>query len=115
MKSAGISALLYGVLILVGGIVGYATTGSMASAIAGSVFGLGLIASATALLRSKPIGLYLALSLTGVLTIFFGYRFIQTSAWMPGGVMMLVSLAALVPLLLALRHRAVWKKRRLSV
>jgi uncharacterized membrane protein (UPF0136 family) len=105
MKSAGISALLYGVLILVGGIVGYTTTGSLASAIAGSVFGLGLIASATALLRSKPIGLYLALGLTGVLTIFFSYRFLQTGAWIPGGIMALVSLAALVLLFPALRRR----------
>jgi len=105
MKSAGITALLYGVLILVGGIVGYTTTGSMASAIAGSVFGLGLIVSAAALLKSKLVGLYLALSLTGVLTIFFSYRFLQTGAWIPGGIMALVSLAALVLLFPALRRQ----------
>jgi uncharacterized membrane protein (UPF0136 family) len=105
MKSTGLVTLLYGVLILVGGVVGYATAGSMVSAVAGGVFGLGLVTSALVLLKGKPLGLYMALSLTAVLTIFFGYRFIQTSAWMPGGAMMLVSLAALFLLLPALRHK----------
>jgi len=106
MKSAGIAALVYGVLVLIGGIVGYTTAGSVVSAMAGSIFGLGLIASAVALLKSKPVGFYTALGLAGVLTIFFGYRFIQTGAWMPGGIMALVSLAALILLFPALRHKA---------
>ena len=45
MRLPGIVILVYGLFVLGGGIFGYATAGSMASVIAGSTFGLGLLAS----------------------------------------------------------------------
>ena len=45
MKAPGIVILVYGLLVLGGGIIGYTASGSMASVIAGGVFGLGLLTS----------------------------------------------------------------------
>ena len=106
MKTTGIVVLIYGALVLVGGMIGYTATGSVASAVAGTVFGLGLLASAVAILKGKPTGLYAAIGLSGLLALFFGYRFAQRGVFMPGGMMALLSLAALIMLLLALRRRA---------
>jgi uncharacterized membrane protein (UPF0136 family) len=105
MKRAGFVILLYGFLVFAGGVVGYTTAGSIVSVVAGSVVGIGLIASAVALLRNQWVGLYIALGLTGVLTVLFGYRFLQTRVWMPSGAMALVSLAALIFVFPALRQK----------
>lgn len=102
---AGTVAVVYGILVAAGGIIGYARAGSRASLVMGGLFGLLLAITGAAALRGWAAGIPVAAALTGVLTVFFGYRFMQTGAFMPGGVMGLLSLAALLVLLLALRGR----------
>ena len=95
MKAPGIVTLLFGLLVLGGGIIGYTTAGSMASLIAGSAFGLGLLASGLGVLRGRRLGLLAAPLLTLLLTTFFGYRFVQSGEFMPSGLMGVLGLVAL--------------------
>ena len=103
MRAPGIVILLYGLLVLVGGIVGYTTTGSMTSVIAGGAFGLLLSASGLAVLRGKHTGLLMAPLLTVLLTAFFGYRFAQSGEFIPSGLMTVLGLVAVI-LYFALRR-----------
>ena len=96
MRAPGIVILLYGLLVLGGGIIGYTASGSMASLIAGSAFGLGLLASGLGVLRGKEMGLLMAPLLTVLLTVFFGYRFAQGGELIPSGVMGVLGLVALI-------------------
>ena len=95
MRAPGIVILVYGFVVLVGGIVAYTTTESVASLIAGGVFGLGLLASGVGVLRSKDMGFLMAPILTVLLTAFFGYRFAQSGELMPSGLMVALGLVAL--------------------
>lgn len=103
MRAPGIVILLYGLVVLGGGVIGYTTTGSMASLIAGSAFGLGLLASGVGVLKGKNMGFIIAPILTVLLTMFFGYRFAQSGEFMPSGLMGVLGLVALV-LYFALRR-----------
>ena len=95
MKAPGIVILVYGLLVLGGGIIGYTASGSMASVIAGGVFGLGLLTSGLGVLRGKDMGFLMAPILTVLLTVFFGYRFAQSGEFVPSGLMVALGLVAL--------------------
>lgn len=103
MRAPGIVILLYGLVVLGGGVIGYTASGSMASLIAGSAFGLGLLASGVGVLKGKNMGFIIAPILTVLLTMFFGYRFAQSGEFMPSGLMGVISFVALV-LYFALRR-----------
>ena len=103
MRAPGIVILIYGLLVLGGGIVGYTTSGSMASLIAGGTFGLLLLASGLGVLRGKDMGFLIAPLLTLLLTAFFGYRFVASGEFTPSGLMAALSLASVI-LYFALRR-----------
>ena len=96
MRAPGIVILLYGLLVLGGGIIGYATSGSMGSVIAGGAFGLGLLASGVWVLRGKDMGFLMAPLLTVLLTAFFGNRLVQSGEFMPSGLMTALGLVTLI-------------------
>lgn len=104
MRPMALVGLAYGVVVLFGGVVGYASTGSVASAVAGLVFGAALLGSALAMWRDRPSGWYAALGLAAVLTLFFGHRVWQGAGFVPAGSMAILSLAALI-LFIVLRRR----------
>jgi uncharacterized membrane protein (UPF0136 family) len=56
MTAPGIVILLFGFLVLGGGIIGYTNSASIASLVAGSASGLGLLASGLGVLRRKRAG-----------------------------------------------------------
>ena len=90
MKAPGIVILVYGLLVLSGGIIGYTTARSMASliaGIAGGALGIGLLASGVGVFRGKNLGFLMAPILTLLLTTFFGYRFVQSGEIIPSGLM----------------------------
>ena len=95
MRAPGIVILVYGLLVLGGGIIGYTTARSMASLIAGGTFGLLLLVSGLGVLRGKDMGFLMAPILTVLLTVFFGYRFAQSGEFMPSGLMGVIGLVAL--------------------
>ncbi len=95
----GYAILIYGLLVLLGGIMGYAKARSTPSLVSGSAFGFLLIVSAWLMLQGRAVGWYLALGVSVVLAVFFANRFRATRAFMPAGLMILLSLVAVAVLL----------------
>ncbi|NJK69247.1 MAG: hypothetical protein HC789_11920 [Microcoleus sp. CSU_2_2] len=89
------AAIGYGILTLVGGIMGYVKAKSQPSLISGLVSGLLLIFAGTAQLMGQSWGLTLAAAISAVLVIVFIVRLVKTQKFMPAGMLILASLASL--------------------
>lgn len=100
MQIAGWITLLYGIIILLGGIMGHVKAASKASLIMGLICGALLIGASILIFRKIPMGFLIALILTFALDAFFTYRFFITMKFMPAGLMSIISLAALISLAL---------------
>lgn len=86
--------LIYALIVLIGGVIGFIKAQSMAS-LAMSLFFAGLLSiSSWLMLNNRRIGYYLALGCIGFLAFFFLYRFVITVKIMPAGLMSLVSMFA---------------------
>jgi uncharacterized membrane protein (UPF0136 family) len=90
-----ITAIAYGVLALIGGIVGYVQVQSKASLISGSISGLLLIIGGVMQLQGQSAGLILATVITSVLVIVFAIRLTKTRKFMPAGLMSLLGVVSL--------------------
>lgn len=95
MSLSIIAALAYGILAVVGGIVGYVQAQSKASLISGSISGVLLILAGILQLQGQSSGLILATVITAVLVIVFGIRLTKTRKFMPAGLMSVLGLVAL--------------------
>ena len=92
--------LAYGILVAVGGVIGYVKASSTASLIAGGISGLLLVGAAVLMMRgSYQAGWWTALIIAGLLLA----RFVQASyinfKVIPGGIMILMSLITIIVLL----------------
>ncbi|ARV60202.1 hypothetical protein BZZ01_17595 [Nostocales cyanobacterium HT-58-2] len=90
-----VAALAYGILAIIGGIIGYRKANSNVSLISGGISGLLLIITAFVQLQGYSWGLTLATVITGVLIIFFAFRLAKTRKFMPAGLMAILGLVAL--------------------
>lgn len=99
MKSNGIAVIIYGLFVLIGGMIGFAKAHSLASLLMGTMFASALVGSGIAMLKSIKIGYYLASVLSFILLLFFGYRLAMTKSFMPAGMMCVMSLLLLAFLL----------------
>ena len=95
MTAPGIVILLFGLLVLGSGIIGYTNTASFASLVGGSASGLGLVASGLGVLRRKELGFVFAPVLTVLVTAFFGYRSTRIGEFIPSGLVAVLSLVTL--------------------
>ncbi|ACB49787.1 UPF0136-containing protein [Crocosphaera subtropica ATCC 51142] len=95
LNLATIATLIYGILLLLGGIMGYVTAKSKPSLISGVLSGLLLLLSAFFQWQQISVGLILAQILTLILAIVFGIRFWKTRKFMPAGLMLGISVAML--------------------
>jgi len=86
---------VYIVLLVAGGLVGFLTAGSKASLIASAAFAAALILCAISVI-SQPRAADILLA---VLLVFFALRLTKTKKFMPNGLMLALTVAAL-----ALRH-----------
>ena len=96
-KRLGLLTLLFSLLVFSGGVMGFATKGSMPSLVMGSLFGLSLLLTGVKTFLSYRWGLYGSALLILALDAFFSYRFATTKALFPAG--MMVGLTTLVLLL----------------
>ena len=96
MKTTSFIVGAYGLLILIGGIMGHVKAASTASLIMGVIFGILILFSSFGIYRGKLIGQYAALILAFFLDAFFSYRFLQSMKFMPAGLLSLISLAVLI-------------------
>lgn len=94
-----IAAIAYGILAIVGGIIGYIQAQSKASLISGIISGLLLIFGGVMQLQGQNWGLILASVVTAILVVVFVTRLAKTRKFMPAGLMTVLGVAALVVML----------------
>ncbi|GAB4227205.1 MAG: hypothetical protein Tsb0021_03840 [Chlamydiales bacterium] len=85
----------YGFIVIIGGIIGFATAQSYPSLVMGGLVGLMIVVSTALLDKYRIQASRVLFAAIFVLTVFFLYRFILTMKFMPAGLMILLSLAAL--------------------
>ncbi len=100
MQTAAYIVSVYAVLVGCGGLAGYRAAKSLPSLIMGSLSFFVLLAAAHAIKIGLSWGLPLALALTLFLLVFFSLRFMKTRAFMPGGLMAILSLLTLTAIML---------------
>ena len=89
------AAFAYGILAIVGGIIGYIQARSKVSLLSGSISGLLLILAAYFQLQGQTWGSILGVIVTGVLVVVFAVRLAKTRKFMPAGLMTILGMLAL--------------------
>jgi uncharacterized membrane protein (UPF0136 family) len=100
MKLNGIIVIAYGILVLIGGVIGFIKAQSTPSLFVGSIFACLLIGAGIGIFNRVRACIYLALISTLFLGCFFAYRFFLTYKMMPSGIMTLISGLIFIALLL---------------
>jgi uncharacterized membrane protein (UPF0136 family) len=93
---AKIYFIIFGVLTIAGGIVGYVKAGSAPSLIAGSITGVLLLVSAWLIPQHAQAGLFLAFLVSFLLAAQFVPKFLRTGVVMPAGLMSILSAIGVV-------------------
>ena len=96
LSPAKIYFIIFGLLTIAGGIIGYVKAGSMPSIIAGSITGILLVIAALLLPEHRAAGLATALIVSLVLAAQFVPKFIRTGKAMPAGMMSILSVIGIV-------------------
>lgn len=95
MNPGIIAAIVYGILAIGGGIMGYRQAKSQISLIAGCGCGALLLLSALLHLQGQSWGLLAAAGVTGILLMAFMMRLLKTRKFMPAGLMLLLGIPSL--------------------
>ena len=88
--------IIFGILTIAGGIVGYAKAGSVISIIAGSISGVLLLVAAFLLPDHQAAGLIVALVVSLLLAGQFVPKFFSTHKVMPAGLMSVLSVIGII-------------------
>jgi uncharacterized membrane protein (UPF0136 family) len=95
---AALTTLVYGILSIAGGAIGYKQAGSQVSLISGLISGLLLLVGAYFLFGGTATGLFMSGIVSLLLVIVFVARLVKTKKFMPAGLMIIfgaVNLAVL--------------------
>ena len=98
---AKIYFIVFGLLTIVGGVMGYVKAGSAASIIAGSISGILLLLAAFLMPGNPAVGLVLALVVSVALAGRFVPAFIKTGSVMPAGLMSVLSVIGIIMAIVA--------------
>ncbi len=103
MQPVSLIVYVYAALVAAGGVIGYLRAKSLPSLIMGSLSAFALLGAGYALGAGKSWGYPLALVLALFLLVFFSLRYAKSSprAFMPGGLMAILSLLTLIGVALA--------------
>lgn len=96
MTPSIILTFIYGVLSIVGGIIGYRQANSKASLISGAISGALLLLAGILLMQGSLVGLWLSRLVALALVIVFVSRLIKTKRFMPAGLMVIVGVATVI-------------------
>ncbi|HEY9642795.1 MAG TPA: TMEM14 family protein [Coleofasciculaceae cyanobacterium] len=102
MSAAALSAIIYGILAIGGGILGYVKVKSQQSLISGVISGILLLVGGIGQLQAAAWGLPLSIAVTLVLITVFAIRLAKTRKFMPAGLMIIAGLVALAGMVLKL-------------
>jgi uncharacterized membrane protein (UPF0136 family) len=98
---AKIYFIIFGLLTIIGGVMGYVRAGSMASIIAGSVSGILLLVAAYLMGINPVAGLALAAVVSILLAGRFVPAFMKNGEFMPAGMMSVLSVIGIIMAILA--------------
>ena len=101
MGATKIYFIVFGILTIAGGVIGYVKAGSMPSIIAGSISGILLLTAAFLLPEHRVAGLATGLIVALLLAGQFIPKFIRTGKAMPAGMMSILSVIGIVMAILA--------------
>lgn len=96
LSPAKLYFIIFGLLTIAGGLVGFIKAGSTASLIAGSISGILLLVAAYLLPAQAVAGLTIAIIVSLLLAGRFVPAFIKTGKLMPNGIMALLSILGIV-------------------
>ena len=103
MQNTAIEIWVYGVIMILGGIMGFLKVGSKASLISGVGMGLALLVSGYGVSQGSYDSLVVAEVIAALLVVLFAIRYAKTRRFMPGGMLAVLSLVAVVTFGLAMR------------
>jgi uncharacterized membrane protein (UPF0136 family) len=98
---AKIYFIIFGLLTIIGGVMGYVRAGSMASIIAGSVSGILLLVAAFLMGNNAVAGLALAAVVSILLAGRFVPAFMKNGEFMPAGMMSVLSVIGIIMAIVA--------------
>jgi len=101
MGAAKIYFIVFGILTIAGGIVGYVKAGSVASIVAGGITGVLLLAAAFLLPEYRIVGLATACIVSLLLAAQFVPKFLRTGRVMPAGMMSILSVIGIIVAIVA--------------
>ena len=98
---AKIYFIIFGLLTIVGGVIGYVKAGSTASIVAGGISGVALLAAAFLLPGNVAPGLIIAGVVSLVLAGYFIRGFMNTGKVMPAGLMSVLGVIGVIVAIVA--------------
>jgi|SRR5437016_5360450 len=101
MGAAKIYFIVFGILTIAGGVVGYVKAGSMASIVAGGITGVLLLVGAFLLPEYRIVGLATAGIVSLLLAAQFVPKFLRTGRVMPTGMMSILSVIGIIVAIVA--------------
>lgn len=101
MGATKIYFIVFGILTIAGGVIGYIKAGSMPSIIAGSISGIVLLVAAFLLPDHLVAGLAVGLIVSLLLAGQFIPKFIRTGKVMPAGMMSILSVIGIIMAIVA--------------
>jgi len=101
MGAAKIYFIVFGILTIAGGVVGYVKAGSVASIVAGGITGVLLLVAAFLLPEYRIVGLATACIVSLLLAAQFIPKFLRTGRVMPAGMMSILSVIGIVVAIVA--------------
>jgi len=101
MGAAKIYFIVFGILTIAGGVVGYVKAGSVASIVAGGITGVLLLVAAFLLPEYRIVGLATACIVSLLLAAQFVPKFLRTGRVMPAGMMSILSVIGVIVAIVA--------------
>ena len=81
MNKTNFALFIYGVILIVGGLMGYYYANSIVSLLSGTISGIAIVICSVLMIAKKRYVEFVALALTALLTVVFAMRFSKTHAF----------------------------------
>jgi uncharacterized membrane protein (UPF0136 family) len=101
MGATKIYFIVFGILTIAGGVIGYVKAGSVPSIVAGAICGILLLVAAFLLPENQVAGLAIGLIVSLLLAGQFIPKLIRTGAMMPAGMMSILSVLGIIMAIVA--------------